>query len=65
VVVAGWGGRPTWKRVWGWRAHREDDMACWAHMAVGGGGRVHEENLKLNINKSSNSGKIWNKFREI
>jgi hypothetical protein len=34
-------------------------------MAVGGGGRVHQKILNLNINMSLNSGKIWNKFREI
>jgi hypothetical protein len=63
-VVDGWGGRPTWKRVWGWWAHVEDGVGWWAHMAVGGGGRVHEEILILNLNMSLNSGKIWNKFRE-
>jgi hypothetical protein len=36
------GDRPTWKTSWGW----------WAHMALGEGGRVHEENLNLNLNMS-------------
>jgi hypothetical protein len=30
-------------------------MGWWAHMAVGGGGRVHEGNLNLNLNMSLNS----------
>jgi hypothetical protein len=25
-LKAGWGGRPTRKRVWGWWAHVEDGM---------------------------------------
>jgi hypothetical protein len=61
-VAADWGGRPTWKRVWGCRAHVEDGVGWWAHKAVGGGCRVHKENLNLNLNTSLNSGKIMNKF---
>jgi hypothetical protein len=38
-------------------------MGLWAHMAIGEGGRVHEEILNLNL--SLNSCKIWNKFGEI
>jgi hypothetical protein len=33
-------------------------MGWWAHMVVGGGGRVHEKILNLNINMSLNLGKI-------
>jgi hypothetical protein len=33
-------------------------MGWWAHMAVGGGGQVHKENLNLNLNISLNLGKI-------
>jgi hypothetical protein len=33
-------------------------MGWWAHMAVGGGGQVHEENLNLKLNMSLNLGKI-------
>jgi hypothetical protein len=33
-------------------------MGFCAHMAVGGGGRVHEENLNLKLNLSLNSCKI-------
>jgi hypothetical protein len=47
-VAAGWGGRPTRKRVWGWRAHVEDGVGWWAH----------EKILNLNINMSLNSDKI-------
>jgi hypothetical protein len=46
-------------------AHVEDGVGWWAHMVVGGGGRVHEKYLNLNINMSFNLSKIWNKFREI
>jgi hypothetical protein len=60
-VAAVWGGRPTWERVWGWRAHMEDGVGV-----VGShGGWVHEENLNFKLNMSLNSSKIWNKFREI
>jgi hypothetical protein len=41
----------------------EDGVGWWAHMVVGGGGRVREKNLNLKL--SLNSDKIWNKFREI
>jgi hypothetical protein len=34
-------------------------------MALGEGGRVHEENLNLNLNMSLNLRKIWNKSGEI
>jgi hypothetical protein len=47
-VAAGWGGRPTRKRVRGWRAHVEDGVGWWAH----------EKILNLNINMSLNSDKI-------
>jgi hypothetical protein len=42
----------------------QDDVGWWAHMTVGGGCQVHEENMNLNLSMSLNSGKIWNKFRE-
>jgi hypothetical protein len=41
----------------------EDGMGCWANMVVGGGGRIHEQNLNLNMSLISD--KIWNKLGEI
>jgi hypothetical protein len=40
-------------------------LGRWRGVVGPHGDRVHEENLNLNLNMSLNSGKIWNKFKEI